>query len=53
MLPPSFLPTADFTTQFGPAGFAFDYAVDAAERGILLQDGAACRGAQGEDRGTG
>ncbi|MBW9117632.1 DUF3141 domain-containing protein [Rhizobium cauense] len=34
----SYLPTADFVAQLGPAGQAFDYALDAAQRGVLFWD---------------
>lgn len=41
-----YLPTADFITQLGPAGFAFDYALDAAQRGVLFWDVMRKRGNQ-------
>ncbi|MDL2405834.1 DUF3141 domain-containing protein [Rhizobium calliandrae] len=43
-----YLPTTDFATQFGPAGFAFDYAMDAAQRSILFWDVMRQRGNQSQ-----
>ncbi len=42
----SYLPTADFVAQFGPAGYAFDYALDAAQRSVLFLDVMRKRGNQ-------
>ncbi|AYG61625.1 DUF3141 domain-containing protein [Rhizobium jaguaris] len=41
-----YFPTTDFATQFGPAGFAFDYALDAAQRSVLFWDVMRKRGNQ-------
>jgi len=43
---PSYLPTADFATHFGPAGFFFDYAMDATQRSVLFWDVMRKRGNQ-------
>ncbi|RDJ10542.1 DUF3141 domain-containing protein [Rhizobium grahamii] len=43
---PSYLPKADFAAQFGPAGFFFDYALDAAQRSVLFWDVMRKRGNQ-------
>ncbi|CAN7437676.1 DUF3141 domain-containing protein [Rhizobium sp. LjRoot258] len=43
---PSYLPTADFAAQFGPFGFFFDYALDAAQRSVLFWDVMRKRGNQ-------
>lgn len=42
----SHLPTPDFGAQFGPAGLAFDYALDAAQRSVLFWDVMRQRGNQ-------
>ncbi|WP_431320238.1 DUF3141 domain-containing protein [Rhizobium sp. YTU87027] len=42
----SYLPTAGFAAQFGPAGLAFDYALDAAQRSVLFWDVMRKRGNQ-------
>lgn len=42
----SYLPTADFVTQIGPAAVALDYGLDAAQRGILFWDVMRKRGNQ-------
>ena len=39
-------PAGNFSAQFGPAGFALDYAMDAAQRGILFWDVMRKRGNQ-------
>src|SRR6478735_6371532 len=43
---PSYLPKADFAAQFGPAGFFFDYAMDATQRSVLFWDVMRKRGNQ-------
>jgi pimeloyl-ACP methyl ester carboxylesterase len=43
---PSYVPTTDFIAQFGPTGLAFDYALDAFERGVLFWDVMRKRGNQ-------
>ena len=42
----SYLPAAGFAAQFGPAGLAFDYALDAAQRSVLFWDVMRKRGNQ-------
>ncbi|MBX5236909.1 DUF3141 domain-containing protein [Rhizobium sp. NLR22b] len=42
----SYLPTAGFATQFGPAGYALDYVLDAAQRSVLFWDVMRKRGNQ-------
>ncbi|EJL56459.1 poly(3-hydroxyalkanoate) synthetase [Rhizobium sp. CF122] len=42
----SYLPTTSFAAQFGPAGLAFDYALDAAQRSVLFWDVMRKRGNQ-------
>ncbi|CCM76084.1 DUF3141 domain-containing protein [Rhizobium mesoamericanum] len=42
----SYLPTAGFAAQFGPAGLAVDYALDAAQRSVLFWDVMRKRGNQ-------
>ncbi len=41
-----YLPTTNFVAQFGPLGFAFDYALDAAQRSVLYLDVMRKRGNQ-------
>ncbi|KRB62178.1 hypothetical protein ASE04_20120 [Rhizobium sp. Root708] len=42
----SYLPTVDFVAQLGPAGYVFDYALDAAQRSVLFLDVMRKRGNQ-------
>jgi pimeloyl-ACP methyl ester carboxylesterase len=42
----SYLPTTSFAAQFGPAGLAFDYTLDAAQRSVLFWDVMRKRGNQ-------
>ncbi|TCL64613.1 DUF3141 domain-containing protein [Rhizobium sp. BK251] len=43
---PSYTPTTDLAGQFGPAGVALEYAVDAAQRSLLFWDVIRMRGNQ-------
>lgn len=43
---PSYVPTTDFIAEFGPTGLAFDYALDAFQRGVLFWDVMRKRGNQ-------